>query len=183
VWEHPTVSSEWLGNRLAKFFNKSLKRYYYNEKFMVMNGALYSQLQTLSIGSSEQKNSFFNIFDFERLFLSYKHNDKIMSPMRIREAYDSGVKFGIKYSRTQSYLIFPIDKNHCIKINTDWRKNIFGILPLGQGLNAYFKHLDKEGLLDGLLEPKKKEVRNQMRAILAAQAIEVERPDEIPNRD
>jgi hypothetical protein len=172
VWELEPVHTSTIIQWIQNYFKRHYERYYYNEKFFVINSQVFSSAEDFVGSDPDLKISNYNIFDLVRLLSQLKEEDKIYRKLNIKDAYQNGIKMGIQFSKTQSYLVFPISENHCFRINANWKKTIFGKLPLGRGLDAYTRYLEKEGLFDKILEPKKREIAEKTRALLSAPAID-----------
>ena len=129
------------------------------------------EIQEFTKFDIESEISEYNIFDVVRLLLPVTKESDLLVHRRIRESFEEGVKMGIQFSKTQSYLVFPVSADHCFRINADWKRSVFGKTPFGKGLDAYLHYLDDEGILASTRDSTEKELGAKTRALLSAPLI------------
>ncbi|MCL5677683.1 MAG: hypothetical protein M1442_00235 [Candidatus Thermoplasmatota archaeon] len=160
IWEANVLITSELAEKLARRVKRNIVRYHGNEKFYIFGPRMRYLLQSMHQTFSDPSNdgNGIDFIQFYNAFMSDLNGSDDLERIRIREAWNAGIKFGLAFSKTQAYVIYPIDKQHYLRINMDMSRNFFGVVPMGKAISAWMKHLEREGILDMIFEPIKEQV-------------------------
>ena len=147
IWECRKTVEE-VNETIVQWMNRSIKKYHGNRKYLILRGELLALLTEISKTDYSANEIIFDLGRIARGLIFYR-KELERSGLRIR--LRDGISLptpGFIFSKTQSYLCVPIDQHRMFVANTDFRKNIFGMLPFGKGIAEYFRYLEKQKILD-----------------------------------
>lgn len=165
IWEC-RMTDQQVNEMIRKWIDRSVKTYHGNRKYWMFTNFMSSIFDVLLKKDYKAKKVEFDLEQFVNEVRKGKKKTDFMVWTKIRDGLNPP-KPGMIFSKSQSYIVCPVDKHRMVFINTNWKKNILGIMPFGQGLNQYFKYLEKEGILSKskiLSDP------NRMKAIKTLQS-------------
>jgi len=145
VWEREMMIED-VNQIVVKWIKRSIKIYHGNKKYWMLTDNFLSSLT--GIIKKEYSEKIIE-FDLERVIHDIgfgKSKSDLVTWTRIRDGA-ANLKPGLLFSKTQSYLVVPLDNNRFIQMNTNIRKNIFGMLPFGIGIIKFYDYLEKMGIL------------------------------------
>jgi len=146
VWEMD-VRIEDMAKNLNKAFKKADRRYNWNEKYCVFDAEFLKALN-LPTSLNGQIPPESNLLDMFRCALIMNRDRLITQRISIRDGLRSGPVIGYQFSKTQTYVVVPIDQHRCFKMNLDWRRNYMRYVPFLVGLHKYEDYIERENLID-----------------------------------
>ncbi len=168
VWETPPVSVDELGMKVARRCKRLIVRYHPNMKMYVLGPKSRSMLcSSIAAFSGNAKGQSLDI-DFLKMaevILREHAGKKDLDKVRIKDALRLGIPFGFRFSKSQSYLVMPLRDGYCLRVNTNLRSGIFGVLPMWKAIDAWMQYLDSEEVLDMIVGSVKEPLIERVKAL------------------
>jgi|WetSurMetagenome_2_1015567.scaffolds.fasta_scaffold238337_2 hypothetical protein len=167
VWE-VEMSVDEVNTQAHKWVMTSIKQYHGNKKYWQMKDDFFLSLRNLfQTNLMDSKVE----FDLEKIIKDIglmKGKSQLVKWVRIRDGIETKAP-GLLFSKTQSYLVAPINEHQMVQFNTNLKKTIFGMTPFGMGIMTYYRYLEKKGILTKqqiLNDPMKKKALTALEASL-----------------
>ena len=168
VWSFPPISIDELATKITRQFKRMIVKYHPGQKMYVLapksRSLLASAVGSFS-GRADREIQDFDILKIAKVMVREHAGRKELDKVRIKDALKLGVTFGYVFSKTQAYMVIPLQQGYCMRVNTNPRRGLFGIMPMWNGIDAWMKHLDDERVLDEIIEPIKKPLIEKVRKL------------------
>jgi hypothetical protein len=143
VWQIEMGAQE-LIERLTRTLRRSISKYNWNETYLMFQPPMLKFMEQFSGIEGEDDGMNFNLLDTLSIFSSTKTEEDLLVRARIRDGLKLGNRPGFQYSLSQSYILFPLDKRLCFRMNANIKKSFIGKTPFGLGILEYMKYLERE---------------------------------------
>ncbi len=168
VWEIPSVSVDEMAMKVARRYKRLIVKYHPNQKMYVLGPESRSMLcSSISAFSANPKGQSHDI-DFLKMaevILREHAGKKDLDKVRIKDALRLGISFGFSFSKTQSYIVIPLREGYCLRVNTNLRSGIFGVMPMWKAIDAWMQYLDSEEVLDMIIGPVKESLMERVKVL------------------
>lgn len=170
VWDSGPISVDELVKKIERRFRRTLMKYHPNQKMYVFSPEIMSMLLSANSELAAKEGGHgaaIDFFQLARAFVNEYDDKRAMKKIFIKDAHRLNIPFGFLSSKTQTYMVIPLEDGHCARINMDIRRGILGAVPMGRALDAWMDYLDEEGILDVIVEPIKGPLIERIRDLSA----------------
>ncbi|MCX6651994.1 MAG: hypothetical protein NT137_01360 [Methanomassiliicoccales archaeon] len=145
VWEMD-VDAEEMAKKVTESCEKTIGHYNWNETYCVLS-AKFLDLVGFPSKLNDPVPLQQNLLDVFRHVAKIGKSDDFFRRIRIRDGLRMGPLIGFQFSKSQNYVVLPLDEKRRMKMNLDWRHNFMRHMPMLVGVNEYLDYIDRENLI------------------------------------
>jgi len=145
IWEMEMDLNE-VTEKVMRSIQKAVGRYNWNEKYSVLDEGLITALG-VPIKVDVPVPAHLNLLNPIRYLSAEGKDEAVLRRIPLREGLENGL-LGFQFSKTQTYGVAPIDKNHCVRINSNWKRNYIRFIPTFVGVIRFADYVEAEKLID-----------------------------------